>query len=114
MHFALPLIYGYSAKVQLCVLSILLLISYLHRGARFAIAAIASAYLAFKTLIPLAGWTFYIFKGIAMFGFYITYFKIGIGYIMTAIDFVLNDGLEALIKELDKLEEKRKRGRRRR
>lgn len=102
MFFTLPFIGSYSATVQLSVLATLLLFSYLHRGARLVIGGTALAYLGFKILVPVLGWILYIFKGLAWFGFYFYFFKKAITYIATAGDFILNDGLEAIIKEMGK------------
>jgi hypothetical protein len=102
MQFGLPIIYAYSVKVQLSILSSLLVISYLNRRARLVIASLTAAYLAFKILVPLAGWVVYIVKGVAWCGFYIYFFQKAVQYAMTGIDYLLSDGLEALIRELDK------------
>ncbi|KIM38497.1 hypothetical protein M413DRAFT_242357 [Hebeloma cylindrosporum] len=107
MFFALPFISEYSAKVQIGILSVLLLASYLNRRARIAIAGLASVYLAFKILGPLVRWLWYLFKGIAWLGFYIHYFQVAIGFALTAIAFVSNDGLDILIRELDSRERNR-------
>ena len=102
MFFALPFISEYSAKIQAGVLSVLLLASYLNRRARFAIGGLTSIYLAFKILVPLVGCLWYIFKGIAWFGFYIHYFQVAIGFVLIAIGFVSNDGLDMLVREMDR------------
>jgi len=102
MYFAIPLINYFSVKIQITILLSLLFISYLNRGARFVIAGLATVYLAFKLLIPLFRLLFWIFKGIAMFGFYVHFFSVGAGFIITAVAFVFGDGLEMLLRELEK------------
>jgi hypothetical protein len=110
MFFALPFISEYSAKVQVGIILVLLLASYLNGRARVAIGGLASIYLAFKILVPLVGWLWYIFKGIAWLGFYIQYFQVAIGFALTAVAFVMNDGLDMLIRELDRRERSRATG----
>jgi len=110
MFFALPFISEYSAKIQAGILSVLLLASYLNRRARVAIGGLAGIYLAFKILVPLVGWLWYIFKGIAWLGFYIHYFQVAIGFALTAIAFVSSDGLDMLVRELDRRERNRATG----
>jgi len=107
MIFALPFISEYSVKVQVGILSVLLLTSYLNRPARFAIGGLASSYLGFKILVPLIGWLWYLFKGIAWLGFYIHYFQMAIGFALAGIAFLFNDGLEMWIKEMDRRERNR-------
>ncbi|KAF9477264.1 hypothetical protein BDN70DRAFT_881358 [Pholiota conissans] len=102
MQVGFPLIYAYSAKVQLSIISSLLVISYLNRRARLVIASLAAVYLAFKVIVPLVGWLVYLFKGVAWFGFYIYFFQKAIQYAISAVDYMFSDGLEALIRELDK------------
>ena len=110
MFFALPLISQYSAKVQVGILSVLLLASYLNRRARVATSGLASIYLAFKILVPLIGWLWNIFKGIAWLGFYIHYFQVAVGFAFTAVAFVTNDGLDMLLREMDRRERNRATG----
>lgn len=97
--FTILSIHEYSTKTQLLILFFLLLGSYAHRRARLTIGFFASAYLAFKVLVPifrLAVWFFgillWIFKAIAMFGFYVHYFQYALGFIFATIGFVFNDG----------------------
>ncbi|KAF8964508.1 hypothetical protein BDZ97DRAFT_1815446 [Flammula alnicola] len=107
MYFALPFIHEYSARVQISILTVLLLLSYLNYRVRLVIGGLASSYLAFKILVPLVGWVVYIFKGIAMFGFYIYFFQKAVRYFFSAVDYVFSDGLEALIRELDNRDRRR-------
>ncbi|KAF4609527.1 hypothetical protein D9613_012267 [Agrocybe pediades] len=102
MPFVLPIIGSYSATVQLSALALLLLVSYLSRYARQAIGATTAAYLGFKILIPTVAWIIYICKGIAWLGFYIYFFKKAVIYAANTVDFILNDGLEAILKEAAK------------
>jgi len=110
MFLALPFISEYSVKIQAGILSVLLLSSYLNRRARVAIGGLVSLYLAFKILVPLVGWLWSIFKGIAWLGFYIHYFQVAIGFVFIAISFVTNDGLDMLVRELDRRERNRASG----
>jgi hypothetical protein len=101
-HVALPLIHHYSIKVQLLVLFLLLILSYLHRGARRSIAFLSTAYIAFKIIVPTFRLLVWLFKAIAMFGFYVHYFQIGLGFIIAGAMFIFDDGLKWLAQELDK------------
>ncbi|KAF8148070.1 hypothetical protein B0H34DRAFT_669173 [Crassisporium funariophilum] len=101
MRYALPLIHEYSIKVQLSILAMLLVASYCHRGIRFVLGGLATLYLAFHVLSPVVRWGFYAFKFIAMFGFYIHYFQIGVGIIVTGVAFVYTDGIDALTQALE-------------
>jgi hypothetical protein len=107
MYFALPFISEYSIKVQVGILSVLLLASYLNRLARFAIGGFASIYLGFKILVPLIGWLWHIFKGIAWLGFYIHYFQMAIGFALAGITSLFNDGLEIWVKEQERRQRNR-------
>ncbi|KJA16017.1 hypothetical protein HYPSUDRAFT_148417 [Hypholoma sublateritium FD-334 SS-4] len=102
MLVALPFIYEYPIKVQLSILLFFLVISYVNRRARIAVGSLAGAYLGFKILAPVMGWTFFLFKAVAWFGFYIYFFQKAVRYAITSFDYILGDGLESLIRELDK------------
>lgn len=102
MLVALPFIYEYPIKVQLSILLFFLVISYVNRRARIAIGSLAGAYLGFKILVPVMGWAFFLFKGVAWFGFYIYFFQKAVRYAITSFDYIFGDGLESLIRELDK------------
>jgi len=99
---AIPLIHNFSLKIQLLVLFLLLVGSYLHRGARRTIAFLCTAYLAFKVIVPLSRLLFWLFKAIAMFGFYVHYFQVGLGFIVAGVVFIFDDGLKWLQRELDR------------
>lgn len=99
-----PLINKFSALTQSGILALLLLISYLHKGARYLVLGLILTYVGFKTIIPIGSWCYAIFKWIAMFGFYITYFQIGIGFIATGIG-----GVFVFLENLTKEGEKAKR-----
>jgi uncharacterized oligopeptide transporter (OPT) family protein len=101
-HIAIPFIHNYSIKIQFLILSLLLAGSYLHRGARRTIAFLASAYLAFKVIVPIIRLLFWLFKAISIFGFYVHYFQIGISFIAAGVVFVFDDGLKWLARELEK------------
>jgi hypothetical protein len=101
MILTLPLINQFSALTQSLILALLIVVSYLHRGARYVIAGLILAFVGSKCLLPVARWGYMIFKWIAMLGFYIHYFQAGIGFIMTGIGAVAMFG-EGLIKEMEK------------
>jgi hypothetical protein len=100
-HIAIPFIHNYSIKIQFLILFFLLVGSYLHRGARRTIGLLASAYLAFKAIVPIFRLLFWLFKAIAMFGFYVHYFQIGLGLILAGV-VLIDDGLKWLVRELEK------------
>jgi len=102
LSIAIPLIHHFSIKIQLLILFLLLVGSYLHRGARRTITILSTAYLAFKVIIPFFRLLFWLFKAIAMFGFYFHYFQVGMGFIVAAVLFVFDDGLKWLQQELEK------------
>ena len=82
-------------------LLILLLISYFHHGHCLTLASLASPYLAFLCFVPIIRWTYFIFKAaIAMFGFYMHYFYIGLGFLLLGIRWLINDGLDYVTKKL--------------
>ncbi|KAF8901470.1 hypothetical protein CPB84DRAFT_958083 [Gymnopilus junonius] len=105
MLFALPLIYDYSAKVQFSVLFALLLISYLNRKARVVIAILATGVIIFKLAVPLSSWAIYVAKGIAMLGFYVKFFWVGLDYIKSGVDYVFPDFLDGLVETWEKGQE---------
>ena len=87
-----PIIHAYSLKTQLTILSVLLLISYLHRKSRFLVAFLITAYFLSKIIVPLVQWTWIFFKAVAWFGFYIHYFQSGFGFIVGAAALLWNGG----------------------
>ncbi|KAF8805076.1 hypothetical protein BYT27DRAFT_7193615 [Phlegmacium glaucopus] len=101
MYFELPFIGSYSLKFQLTTLLILLIISYLHRGVRLILAGLTTLYLVTLCFIPLIRWTYYLFKAIALFGFYVHYFHMGIGFIVFGLGYLI-----------EKVGQERRRGRR--
>jgi signal transduction histidine kinase len=110
----IPIIHVYSLKTQLTILSVLLLISYLHRKSRFLIAFLITAYFLFKTIVPLARWAWIFFKAVAWFGFYIHHFQSGIGFVLSGVGFVLgtavlswNKGLEWLAGWMERMKRER-------
>ncbi|KAF8875155.1 hypothetical protein BD779DRAFT_1564135 [Infundibulicybe gibba] len=95
MYFpTLPLIGQYSTTTQIGTLSALLFISYLHRRSRVIIATLVLAYLAFRIIVPITRWIYYIFKAV------------GIGFIVVGFGYLARgwDGLETIMKELEKME----------
>jgi len=105
----LPLISSFSITVQLSILTILLVLSYLNRPIRIGVLATIAALFALKLLIPLFNWGLWLFKAIAWAGFYVYFFQIAVGYAGQAVGMVetLGDGLGMLFKELEKLDMKR-------
>jgi len=105
----LPLISSFSIPVQLLILTILLILSYLNRPIRLGVLASITALFAVKLLIPLFKWAFWLFKAISWAGFYLYFFQIALGYAGQAVGMVetLGDGLGMLFKELEKLDMKR-------
>ncbi|KAF5372368.1 hypothetical protein D9615_009258 [Tricholomella constricta] len=85
----LPFISQFSALHQSCIFAFLLIVSYLHRGARYLVSGLILAFVGYKAIVPISLWSYKIFKWIAMFGFYITYFQTGVGFIMTGIGGVI-------------------------
>jgi hypothetical protein len=61
------------------------------------------SYIAFKIVIPVGRWGFYLFKYIALFGFYVHFFSVGIGFILSGFGLFseLGDRLKWLSDELD-------------
>ena len=101
MIFTLPLITHFSALTQSGILALFILVSYLHKGARYVIAGLILAFIGSKALLPVARWAYIIFKWIATMGFYVHYFQIGIGFIATGIGGVVLF-VEGFLKELEK------------
>lgn len=118
MYFELPFISSYSLKFQLTILFILLIISYHHRGARLILACLATLYLVIGFSVPLIRWLYYLFKAIAMFGFYVHFFRMGLVFIFIGVEWVIHE-LEYRLEKLGRQEEReedegrRRRGRRR-
>lgn len=102
MLISLPFIYDYSGKVQLSVILLFTLISYLNARARLVIGSLVGAYLAFKILVPVVGWATYTVKNIAWIGFYVYFFQKAVHYAFSSYEYILGEGLESLIRELDK------------
>lgn len=104
MSFQLPFISSYSLKYQLGTLFLLLLVSYLHRGARLTLAFLASLYIAFFSIVPVLRWTYSLFKAIAMLGFYVYFFLIGLDYILSGLEWARNK-FNSLLDELKEEQE---------
>ena len=108
-----PIIHAYSLKTQLTILSVLLLISYLHRKSRFLVAFLITAYFLSKIIVPLVQWTWIFFKAAAWFGFYIHYFQSGFGFIVGTAALLWNNGLAWLAGWLERVDREREAGRER-
>ncbi|EDR04162.1 uncharacterized protein LACBIDRAFT_295070 [Laccaria bicolor S238N-H82] len=102
-----PIIHAYSLKTQLIILSVLLLISYLHRKSRFLIAFLITGYFLFKIIVPVVRWTWIFFKAVAWFGFYIHYFQSGFVFIMGGAALLWNDGLAWLVGWMERVDRER-------
>lgn len=101
MILTLPLINHFSALIQSGILGLLLIFSYLHKGARYVIAGLILLLIGFKILLPVVRWLYIIFKLVAMLGFYIHYFQVGVGLIVMGAGGVILF-VEGLLKELEK------------
>jgi hypothetical protein len=101
MILTLPLISHFSALTQSEILAFLIVLSYLHKGARYVIAGLILALIGSKILLPVARWGYIIFKWIAMMGFYIHYFKVGIEFITSGIGAAVLFG-EGFLEEVEK------------
>ncbi|KAF8066510.1 hypothetical protein FPV67DRAFT_1190689 [Lyophyllum atratum] len=85
----LPLIGHYPALHQSLILALLLLISYFHKRARYLLSGLVLLFLGYKTVVPIARVGYAVFKGVAMLGFYVHYFQVGVGVIMAGIGGVM-------------------------
>ncbi|KAJ7025811.1 hypothetical protein C8F04DRAFT_126771 [Mycena alexandri] len=77
-----PYLNGYTLTTQLGILVALMLLSYRYNRVRIALIAMLGIYTAYKITLPLVRWGYIAFKAIAMFGFYVYFFVIGVGYAM--------------------------------
>ncbi|KAJ7893274.1 hypothetical protein B0H13DRAFT_1719491 [Mycena leptocephala] len=100
-----PYIHSYSLTTQFVILLILVATSYRYRRFRLLVLAFLGIYTTYKITVPLARWAYAAFKAIAMFGFYIHFFVLGIGYIVTGAIAVWNFP-ELLQNFMDSLEGK--------
>ncbi|KAJ7762985.1 hypothetical protein B0H16DRAFT_1414313 [Mycena metata] len=98
-----PYLNGYALTTQFGILVALILISYRYNRIRIALIALLGIYTAYKVAFPLVRWGYIAFKAIAMFGFYVYFFLIGVGYAMNVVVGIWNfpellkgfaDGLE--------------------
>ncbi|KAJ6613170.1 hypothetical protein B0H10DRAFT_1806095, partial [Mycena sp. CBHHK59/15] len=98
-----PLLHSYSLTTQFLILAALLTLSYLYRGVRISLVTLISLYTVFKVTPPLVRWGYSIFKAIAMFGFYVNFFIVGVGYIFTGAVAVWNapELLKTFVDSLD-------------
>lgn len=90
MSFQLPLIGSYSLKYQLGILLFLFFISYLYRGARLTLACLVALYIVFLSIVPVSRWSYYLFKAIAMFGFYTHFFLTGVRFMVLGFEWAQN------------------------
>ncbi|KAG5638604.1 hypothetical protein H0H81_011494 [Sphagnurus paluster] len=85
----LPFLSSFSSLHQSLILAFLIVISYFHRYARWGASGLILAFVVYESIVPVTQWAFKIFKWIAMFGFYVNYFQIGVGFIITGVGGVL-------------------------
>ncbi len=108
---SLPIIRNFELKIQLSIFATLLVISYLHRIPRIVLSGLITRYVALKFLIPIAiwafGWIIWLVKAIAMLGFYIHFFQLGLGYLANGAAFLSSDVCEWLVKSLEAYESSR-------
>ena len=101
MILTLPLISHFSALTQSGILGLLIVFSYLNKGARYVIGGLIVLLIGFKVLLPIVRWAYIIFKWVAMMGFYLHHFQVGIGFILSGAGGVILF-VEGLLKELEK------------
>lgn len=101
MILCLPLISHFSALTQSGILALLIILSYLHKGARYIITGLVISLIGFKVLVPTVRWLYILFKWIAMLGFYVQYFQVGVGFISTGIAAAIAF-VEGGLRELEK------------
>ncbi|KAJ7805010.1 hypothetical protein B0H14DRAFT_2882167 [Mycena olivaceomarginata] len=80
-----PYLRSYSLFTQFLILLVFVVLSYRYSRFRLALFAFLGIYGTYKVAVPLVRWGYAAFKGIAMFGFYVHFFVVGIGYIFTAV-----------------------------
>ncbi|KAJ7728276.1 hypothetical protein DFH07DRAFT_930553 [Mycena maculata] len=78
-----PYLNSYTLTTQFVILLVLLALSYSYRTFRVALLAFLGTYAAYKITVPVVRWGYTAFKAIAMFGFYVNFFIVGVGYIFT-------------------------------
>ncbi|KAK7017689.1 hypothetical protein R3P38DRAFT_2540157 [Favolaschia claudopus] len=76
-----PYLHSYSLTTQFIILLALISLSYRSIVFRNLLLAVLGLYTIYKISFPLARWGYAAFKGIAMFGFYVHFFILGVGYI---------------------------------
>lgn len=107
----LPIIGELALKFQFSILAILLVVSYIHRTSRLAFSGVITLYAGYKFLVPVSvwifGWTLWLAKGIAMLGFYIHFFQLGLGYLATGVSYLSSDFHEWLVHGLEAYESSR-------
>ncbi|KAJ7123373.1 hypothetical protein C8R44DRAFT_783727 [Mycena epipterygia] len=79
-----PYLNSFSLTTQFLILLTLIAVSYFYRGFRLVLLSFIGLYTTYKIAVPLVRWGYAAFKAIAMFGFYINFFIVGVGYIATA------------------------------
>ncbi|KAF7369520.1 hypothetical protein MVEN_00281800 [Mycena venus] len=79
----LPYLRSYSLPAQFIILIILCALSYRYPRFRLAVLGTLGVYTTYKVTPPLFRWAFAAFKTIVWFGFYVHFFILGVGYIVT-------------------------------
>ncbi|TFK37849.1 hypothetical protein BDQ12DRAFT_140402 [Crucibulum laeve] len=104
----LPFIQKYSLFTQLAILFVLLLVSYLHRRARFGITALICVYFGYKILVPVVRIIAVVVKAVAWVGFYIHFFMWAVRMGWVGLQYFFNDILDPLLREMEKNREEEK------
>ncbi|KAF7313986.1 hypothetical protein HMN09_00557100 [Mycena chlorophos] len=79
-----PYLHNFTLLNQFLILVSLCIIAYVYRPIRLALLGILGSYAVYVVGKVLIRWGFVAFKGIAWMGFYLYFFLIGVGYILTA------------------------------
>ncbi|KAJ7054261.1 hypothetical protein C8F01DRAFT_1164563 [Mycena amicta] len=85
-----PYLSSFALTNQLLILISLCIISYVYRPIRLAILGLLGSYAVYVVGRILLRWGFVSFKAIAWFGFYVYFFLIGVGYIITGASTIWN------------------------
>ncbi|KXN81956.1 hypothetical protein AN958_03364 [Leucoagaricus sp. SymC.cos] len=108
---SLPVFQDLASKYQLILLASLLIFSYFQRPIRLALLGSITIYAGYKFLIPAGiwvfSWIFWLAKAIAMLGFYIHFFQLGLGYLVTWVSYLSPDVHDWLVGMLEVYESSR-------
>ncbi|KAF7340596.1 hypothetical protein MSAN_02131100 [Mycena sanguinolenta] len=76
-----PYLRSYDLLAQFIILLFLVALSYRYPRFRLGLFAVLGVHTTYKIAFPLVRWGYWSFKAIAMFGFYVYFFLIAVGYI---------------------------------